>query len=198
MSFISHHCSLHSLNEMDDMAGFSCGDNDLDSFFINDCFNFSKQLLGKTYYYQMTECPKSIVGAFTIANSSIRVSKLPNARRKKIEANIPYEKSLKDYPAVLIGRLGVSKGYHSLHIGSDIIEYLKYWFIEPRNKTGCRFILVEAYNRAETLSFYEKNGFRPVFSTEAQEKEFQGVQECKDLKTRLLFFDLLTVTNAPL
>lgn len=114
-----------------EMVGFSCGDEDLDDFFALDCFAYSKQLLGKTYCYKLDSDDKTVVCAFTLANAGIRVSDLPNSRKKKIEVDIPHVKALKDYPAVLIGRLGVSKDFRSMHIGSDVLEYIKYWFLIP-------------------------------------------------------------------
>lgn len=123
MSFLEDRCSLFRLTETNNIQDFSCGDRDLDEFFTNDCFAFEKQLLGKTYCYRLDDEPNTIVCAFTLANAGIRVSDMPNARRKKIETNIPHVKSLKDYPAVLVARLGVSEDFRSKHIGSDALEY---------------------------------------------------------------------------
>ena len=161
-------------------------------FFTNDCFAYDKQLLGKSYCYRLDADPTRVVCAFTLANAGIRVDDLPNARKKKIESDIPHVKSLKDYPAVLIGRLAVSKDFRSRHVGSDVLEYIKYWFIDPFNKTGCRFVIVDAYNNPQTIAFYEHNGFKSVFSTETQEKEYRHIPPEVSLSTRLMYFDLLT------
>lgn len=195
MSFLFTHCTLCTLTKPDTPSVFTCGDNDLDEFFSHDCFGYSRQLLGKTYCYRLDLTPHDIVCAFTLSNASIRVSDLPNARKKKIETDIPHAKALKDYPAVLLGRLGVSVKYRSLHIGSDVLEYLKYWFVDPNNKTGCRFIIVDAYAHTETMSFYGHNGFKTVFSTDAQEKEYRHMNDSEQLRTRLMYFDLLTATK---
>lgn len=195
MSYLEDKCSLFRLTDVKDIEGFSCGDGDLDDFFTSDCFAFERQLLGKTYCYRLDEEPHIAVCAFTLANAGIRVSDLPNARRKKIEANIPHVKALKDYPAVLVARLGVSKGYRSKHIGSDALEYIKYWFLDPYNKTGCRYVLVDAYNTPSTIAFYEGNGFAPVFSTEKQEKEYRHISEKTPLNTRLMYFDLMLLAK---
>ncbi len=192
MSFILDRCSLYDVVEREDIAGFVCGDKDLDEFFANDCFDYSRQLLGKTYCYKLDEDTHKIVCAFTLANAGIRVSDLPNARKKKVEANIPHIKSLKDYPALLIGRLGVSKDFQSMHIGSEVLDFIKAWFVEPNNKTGCRFIIVDAYNNETTLAFYERNGFKTVFSSVEQEQKYRQLPLDKYLGTRLMYFDLLT------
>lgn len=191
ISFLYDNCTLCEVINPTDILGFNCGDKDLDDFFANDCFDYAKQLLGKTYCYKLKSDTSHIVCAFTVANAGIRVSDLPNARRKKVEANIPHIKALKDYPAVLVARLGVSKLYQDHHVGSDALEYIKYWFLEPSNKTGCRFVLVDAYNSQNTLSFYQKNGFSLVFNSEQQEREYRHIEQNVSLKTRLMYFDLM-------
>ena len=62
MSFLREHCSLFSVNEPKELEGFNCGDLDIDEFFANDCFGFTKQLLGKTYCYRL----KRITGTGTL------------------------------------------------------------------------------------------------------------------------------------
>lgn len=195
MSFLFDQCSIYNLVDENDMIDFTCGDKDLDDFFTNDCFAYAKQLLGKSYCYKLDANQNKVVCAFTLANAGIRVDDLPNARKKKIETDIPHTKTLKDYPAVLIGRLAVSQEFRSKHIGSDVLEYIKYWFVDPNNKTGCRFVIVDAYNKEKTIAFYEHNGFKPVFSTDEQERIYRHIKSGARLSTRLMYFDLLSVTN---
>ena len=57
--------------------------------------------------------------AFTISNDSIKTFLLPNARKKKVIKDIPRQKQMKSYPAVLIGRLGVNKNYRSIENETD-------------------------------------------------------------------------------
>lgn len=195
MNFLEDKCSLFALSNPKEIEGFSCGDHDLDEFFNNDCFAYAKELLGKTYCFKLDENPASVICAFTLANAGIRVSDLPNARKKKIETNIPHVKALKDYPAVLVARLGVSKDFRALHIGSDALSYIKLWFLDPNNKTGCRFMIVDAYNTPSTISFYKQNGFKEVFSTEQQEKDYRHLGGENTLSTRLLYYDLMNTAE---
>lgn len=191
MSFLEDKCSLFPLTAPEEIDGFSCGDSDLDDFFIRDCFAYSKELLGKTYCYKLDENPQKVVCAFTLAKAGVRVSDLPNARKKKVESKTPHVKALKDYPAVLLARLGVSKDFRALGIGSDVIEFVKLWFLDPYNKTGCRFLIVDAYNTPATIAFYEKNDFKLVFSSEQQEKDYRHLPSDTALSTRLMFYDLM-------
>ena len=76
------------------------------------------------------------------------------------------------------------------------------WFLDDRNKTGCRFAIVDAKNESKILHFYERNGFNYLFPHEVDEdlytkppKDEQDAKERKlnprKLRTRLMFSDLL-------
>lgn len=82
--------------------------------------------------------------------------------------------------AVKIGRLATTVALQGSGVGTEILDYLKYWFTD-NNKTGCRFIVVDAYNNDKTINFYLKNGFS--FSIENDSED----------KTKLMFFDLKMV-----
>ena len=80
-------------------------------------------------------------------------------------------------------------------LGSDVLDFIKIWFIEPLNKTGCRFVIVDAYNTPSTMAFYEQNGFTTVFSTEQQEKDYRHITSETTLSTRLMFYDLMSMVE---
>lgn len=193
MSWLFNHCTMIELSENIVSRGvsFSCGNLDLDEFFLRDAPLYRKQLLGKTYCFYLDENPQEIVCAFTLANDSIRVDMLPNSRAKKVEKKIPHAKSLRRYPALLIGRLGVNQKYQDKGIGSDLLLFISSWFVKDDNKSGCRFLIVDAYNNPKTLNFYERNGFLYLFSSETQEAENSGLPYDTKLDTRIMFYDLL-------
>ena len=130
---------------------------------------------------------------FTVSNASIFTKYLPNARKKKVGKHVPHIKQDLIYPAVLIGRLGISTKFQHLHIGTEVMDFIKSWFVEPYNKTGCRYLVVDAYNEDVPVAFYKKNGFDFMFSTEEQEKSYRGIVSDKPLKTRLMYFDLILI-----
>ena len=178
---------------------FSCGDDDLDDFFNNEAVLYREKLMGKTYclieILTQQETNRSgkeykIIAAFTVANDSLRIYDLPNNRRKKLVEST--HKHLKRYPAVLIGRLGVNKDYSGKGYGSEILYYVKNWFSEPENKTGCRFVIVDALNSARVLKFYSDNQFKFLFSSDEQELTYEKVNNKQEKpNTRLMYFDLL-------
>ena len=40
------------------------------------------------------------------------------------------------YPAVLIGRLGISTKYQKHHIGTELMNFIKSWFVDSSNDTN--------------------------------------------------------------
>lgn len=176
--------------------GFACGNEDLDDFFHNDAPLYAKELLGKTYVMVLADNPNKIVCAFTVSNDSVKMALVPdNKLRNRMQRGIPNQKRMRSYPAVLIGRLGVSMDFKGLHIGSQLLTYIMMWFINRDNKTGCRFLVVDAYNDSAVLSFYLKNGFRFFYDSEEQEREAFHICIDAPLRQRLMIFDLMAMVR---
>ncbi len=171
---------------------FCCRDRDLDEFFSKDAFLYESELLGKTYAWINASEPTQILGLITLANDSVKARFIAGSARNRLQRSVANAKRGMNYPAVLIGRLGVSYEYRGLgyNVGSQILDFIKGWFRSKENKTGCRFIVVDAYNNPHTLYFYEKNGFKPLYRTEREEREYLGLTDEEPLDTRFLFFDL--------
>ncbi len=217
MGFLSDQCTLTILNEQTLISSkpFSCGNEDLDDFFMNDCVADSNELMGKTYCFTLNSDPNVITGAFTVANDSIKTTLLPNKKRSKINRKIPSIKRYKSYPAVLIGRLGASIDFKGKGIGDELMDAIKFWFVESENKTGCRYIVVDSYNSEKPIAYYQRNGFQFLFDTESDEKKYTGIRNDltkkqklinwyrkkvnlpeltnDKLKTRLMYFDLIVL-----
>ena len=198
MSFLLDHCTLkvYDAQLLENSNEFDCGNQDLNEFFSKDLIPYSFELLGKSYCFTLDKDPKVITCAFTIANDSIKTLYLPNSRKRKVILEIPREKHMRSYPAVLIGRLGVHKDFRIIEgekqrTGDQLMDFIKSWFIDGNNKTGCRFIVVDAYNDERVIRYYTANGFIMLFSSESQEKEYYNLDDSATLATRLMFFDLI-------
>ena len=171
---------------------FDCGHSDLNDFFANDCVDYTTQLLGKSYCFILNENERKIVCAFTLANDSIKTQFIPPAKKNKINRNIPNVKRMKSYPSVLIGRLGVNVDYRRRKVGDDLMSFIKAWFIDEKNKTGCRYVVVDSYNESEPLYYYNKNKFKFLFDEIEEEKQYLGLSGIEDdIKTRLMIYDLI-------
>lgn len=177
-------------------APFSCGngqiEQDLNDFFANDSFLYKEELLGKTYCWITKAKPYRIAGLFTISNDSIKTTYLERSTSNRLNRHINNAKRGRSYPAVLIGRLGVDENFQGegRFIGTQILDILKDWFTDENNKTGCRFMVVDAHNHPRTLHFYEQNGFKYLHKTEDEEREYYHIPMNEPIHTRLMYFDL--------
>lgn len=188
-------CTLYKANELilQNCKAFDFGVEDLNDFFANDAITYERDLMGKTYCWLDNADNTKIVAMITLANAGIQTTHLQNNPKRHLNKAIAYNKQGRTYPAVLIGRLGVSIEFQNARyrIGAQIMDFIKDWFRSADNKTGCRFILVDAVNSPHTLHYYERNGFKPLFPRIDDEKSFYGIPESLSLHTRMYYFDLL-------
>ena len=174
---------------------FSCGEEDLDEFFAKDCLVNQRKLLGKTCLFCLKSQPDTVITAFSLSNDSIRLTNRITDECKELflDGTDLRDKTLKRFPAVLIGRLGTNKDFAGKGYGTAIMDFIKVLF-RTNNRTGCRFLIVDALNRPETLHYYEKNGFHYLISDERLEAKYMGIGVGRlPLNTRLMYFDLMKI-----
>jgi GNAT superfamily N-acetyltransferase len=182
-------CELFVLSEEQVITDFDCGNADLNDFFNRDAIEYKRLMLALTYFFRHADSGK-VVCAFSFSASSIKTADLPGKKKKKVKEYIPREKTLKSYPGILIGRLGVASEFSGQGTGSQLMNFIR--DICLNQFPDCvRFLLVDAYNEPEVIGFYQKNDFTPVFSTEQQEKETYRQSPDEALQTRYMFFDMI-------
>lgn len=169
---------------------FTCGDADLDDFFHNDAERYAAELMGKTYCWITDQKPHRMVALFTLANDSIKTLHLDKTARNRLNRPIDNPKRGRSYPATLIGRIGVNQEFQGMSVGSQLIQFIKDWFRHEDNKTGCRFLVVDAYNNPRTLHFYVRNDFRFLHTDEEEERSYYDIPSENSIATRLMYFDL--------
>lgn len=191
-------CDFMELTEevLQQCKGFTYKDEDITEFFTQDYADYAYQLLGKSYCFVKPDTSE-IVCAFTVANSSVKVDSLPSNLRNKLNRKIPNAKRRPQYPAVLVGQLAVSDLFSGHHVGDELLDFIKSWFIDPLNKTGCRYVIVDAVNHPKVFEYYQRNGFKFLFSSDEEEWTFlhnKGLEQTtpiEPMKTRLMYFDLI-------
>ena len=174
--FDFNECTMHRLKEGERIDSFDCGDEDLNEFVLQESHLYRDEMLSVSYVLKNQD--GEVLAFFSLNNDKISVNEFENRNefnrfRKHHFVNA---KRISSYPAVKIGRLAVSVNARGLHIGSDLLTFIKKYFT-VNNKTGCRFVTVDAYVNA--FPFYVKNDF-----------EFLTVSDEGDSHTRLLYFDL--------
>ena len=163
-------------------SGFDCENDDLNDFILNDAAPHKMELLAETYAFKLKDEGGRIsvpLAFVSLLNDSI---KLQTNRQKR-----PIPNSMRTYPglpAVKIGRLGVHADYHRGGIGTRLLNCIKVLFT-TNNRTGCRFLTVDAYNEECTLDFYGKNEFMFLYNQDAEKQ------------TRIMYYDLKKFSTCP-
>lgn len=157
-----------------ELVGFDCGDEDLNSFLVEDAKSFLDKRIATSYLLVDGD---NTVAYFCLLNDKISRQDVTNSQWKKIRGGFPERKQFGSYPAVKIGRFAVSSKYRGRNIGTDLMNLLKDMLNGNPNYSAFRFLTVDAYISA--IDFYLKNNFKLL-----SEKILND-------HTRLLFFDML-------
>lgn len=165
---------ISRLGNNENIESFNCGDTDLNDFILNEAPLYLDNLLAVSY---IAKIETKVVAYFSLANDRVSLADFEsktdfNKFRKHRFVN---EKRLKSYPAVKVCRFAVDEEYAGTGIGTVLMDFIKAYFLQ-NNKTGCRFVTVDAYIKA--IPFYERNYFLPLLPDD------------KDEHTRLYYFDL--------
>ena len=153
------------------IGNFNCSDDDLNEFFQIDALEHKKELLAVTYSLKMAteELPVAFI---SFCNDAIQLS-----RQERGKLLPPKKARYQFLPAVKIARLGVQKEFQRHNIGTKFINMAKRLFLKD-NRTGCRFMTVDAYNTDRVINFYKKNDFKFLHEKDSNKK------------TRIMYFDL--------
>ena len=157
------------------IKSFDCGDADLNDFLFSDAVNYFNSMMALTYLLEDNEADKT-VAYYSLLNDKIIFDPDEKKLWNRLNRRVTNSKRRKEYPAVKIGRLAVSKDYANRHIGQAILLQVKHVFATMR-RSACRFITVDAY--AAAVPFYEKAGF--MFLSEKD----------RHSPTRAMYFDLI-------
>lgn len=155
--------------DSEELSSFSCGVQELDSFFHNEILICSK------YHYFSSYCARTvsdskIVAIFTLANDIVALGSseekddfIRETSFKIQDEYISIFQAQTSFPAVNIGHLGVRKDMQLCGIGEQILDFILNTFVSY-NISGCQFITVDSLNNPKTNKFYCRNGF--LFQTD--------------------------------
>jgi GNAT superfamily N-acetyltransferase len=156
---------------------FDCGDSDLNEFFHRDVLAHEAELYTKTYALQPYDIDTGskflpVAALISYCNDAVRLKDFKNHVDE-----LPEEKRYPSIPAVKIARLGVQQILRGHGIGSLLLNLTKVLFV-TNNRTGCRFVTVDAYNHPKVLEFYLRENFDFIWPKDATRT------------TRIMFYDL--------
>ena len=135
-------------------------ESDIDDFIHNDAYQHYKDKIAITYGFFYHQLDKRPLAFATLQNDAISI----------VPGFVPPQGYFyPQYPAVKIGRLGVRMNIllksgvnltlQENDIGSWFLRYIKHFMSQGDNRTGCRYLTVNANKSDRIISFYTRNGF---------------------------------------
>ena len=150
------------LNARHDLSKFDCRKDDemgLNEFIHDEALQFQKENLGTTYLFFHND---AIVGFATLAMSQIEI--------KQTKDRLPFETDIRDYPALMIGRLATGNDYRGRHVGLNISLWCVSKAKQLSGEVGCRLIIILTNDKKS--DFYENCGFEMVPKYEKKPKKW--------------------------
>ncbi len=139
---------------------FDCGDEDLNEFLLKKAIQYANEHLATTF---VIENESVTVAYYSIFNDSVNAQNIAfaskTAFKRFLQDLVSHPKRhLKSYPAIKIGRLGVTKTIQNSGLGKMIVNSIIELAINANENCACKIITVDAY--AQSLKFYERLGFK--------------------------------------
>lgn len=154
------------LEESDDLTAFDCSRDDtmkLGEFIHSEAIQYQKEQLGVTHLFLYNG---QVVGFATLAMSELEIKEAPYL--------IPFMVKIRDYPAVLIGRLTVHNDFRDRHVGRLICLRCLKIAKKLSKQLGCKLVLV--YTEGKPVEFYKKCGFAVISKYEKKDKKWMFIQ----------------------
>ncbi len=151
-----------ALNVKHDLSAFDCSIDDemgLNEFIHNEALQYQTENMGITYlFFYETH----IVGFATLAMSQIEI--------KETKLQLPFKTSIRDYPALVIGRLATDNNFRGRHVGENICLWCVSLGKQLSAQVGCKVIVILTNDKK--CQFYRNCGFDMVPKFESKPKKW--------------------------
>lgn len=156
---------------------FDSGNAEVNHFSFEQSREYRREMLAVSYNWKVGG---RTVAFFSFSNDVIAIEQAKP--RNRFWRPFPNAKRLRIMPAVKIGRFAVDASCRRMRYGTTVMDFIRLWFVSE-NKTGCRFIILDALNDHVALALYEQNGFAYLNQDDAEKP------------TRLMNFDLKKIAS---
>jgi GNAT superfamily N-acetyltransferase len=144
---------IRRLEEHDEVENFDCSDDALNNYLKRHAWtNQQKSSIGVSYAALDEDAPRTVLGYFTLAMSSVPRDAFP---KKYVRGLPPY-----DLPLILLARLAVDRRFAGRGLGHALISEALRICLRVAEEVGCRSIITDAYR--DRVSWYARYGFVPI------------------------------------
>lgn len=149
---------ISRLEESDSVEAFDCGDGPLNNYLQKHAWsNQQKSSIGVTYVAVEEAAPRTVLGYFTLANTSVPRDALPKQAVRGLPAY--------DLPMILLARLAVDHRFAGRGLGHALLAEALKIAVRVSEQVGCRCVIVDAY--ATAVEWYKRYGFIPIAGSKA-------------------------------
>ncbi|MCL2157624.1 MAG: GNAT family N-acetyltransferase, partial [Methanobrevibacter sp.] len=138
-----------------ELSKFDCGHDGLNEFLKIDSIKQNECMFNSTY---LAIYNNETIGFFTLLTDRIKIKDLEEQYQEKFKNKVSYN----FFPAIKIGRLGVSSLYRKKGVGSYLLQMIFFYGVELSKKVGFRFVTIDVYISA--YDFYKKNFCKDSFN----------------------------------
>ncbi len=141
---------IRCLEEQDEVEPFDCGDEALNNYLRRHAWaNQQKSSIGVTYVAMDEAAPRTAIGYFTLARTSVPRDDFP---KKYVRGLPPY-----DLPLISLARLAVDRRFAGKGLGHALISEAFKIALRVADDVGCRCIVTDAYR--DRVDWYARYGF---------------------------------------
>lgn len=138
--------------DLPSLAGFSCGDDDLDEFLRMDALRLQRESALQTYLAWDARSGDAVLGYVSLLTDAVRLETRERKSLGLLSGDHPV------VPAVKIARIGVSVAVQrGRGVGTALVRFAFATALEVNQMVGARLLTLDAY--PESIAFYERLGF---------------------------------------
>jgi len=154
------------------LSGFSCLDNDVESFLKTKARQHEQRNRSRTYLVLSNDGHK-LIAYFTLSLKALEFGE--GVSKSAIKSIDGFNKNAASTPVILIGQFGKDKHDAQEIRGSVLLDICMGYVYEIHNLVGSRIVLVESANNEKVTAFYKDNGFS-VFREDPGDKLVQMIR----------------------
>jgi predicted N-acetyltransferase YhbS len=138
----------------EDRAVFHCGDQELDSYFLERASRDVREKLSAVFILVTEAEPDVVIGYYTLSTQQIEAGELPDELRKRTGR---YQR----IGATLLGRLAIAKAHQNKKLGASLLVDALRRSLEGTKTVMSFGVVVDAIGD-HVIAFYTKFGFLPL------------------------------------
>ncbi len=166
-----------------DVSEFQIEDEHVEKFLKDENFGIKLHKQRKTRIH-LAYSGEVLVGYLAMYNGSIQGRHFTSDEFRSKEK----------IPAIFLGRIGRDLHYEKSEIGKELVQIAINLALRVSNLSGCRFLVIEAYEEHAKTKWEDRYGFRPVDKKERKRSSERSTSK-EEVFNIIMVLDLCAYQN---